>query len=779
MKSIHRILGTLLLSGALLVSCSGSTPKADYEVIPLPQQITEKSGSGFTLDETVKILFPEGNDAMARNAAFLSEYVAQMTGLQLQAEAAATVDAGAANGHIALTLGLDPEKPEAYRLTVGKEGVTIVGGSEAGVFYGIQTLRKALPVVSGSVLLPAVEVNDWPRFGYRGAHLDVSRHFIGVDSVKRFIDMLALHNMNRFHWHLTDDQGWRIEIKSRPELTTVGSKRKATVIGHNSGRYDSVPYGGFYTQDQAREVVAYAAERHITVIPEIDLPGHMLAALTAYPELGCTGGPYEVWGQWGVAEDVLCAGNDATLKFIDEVLGEVVDLFPSEYIHVGGDECPKVRWKSCPKCQARIRALGIKGDDKHTAEEYLQSFVINHAEKFLNARGRQMIGWDETLEGGLAPNATVMSWRGVEGGIEAARQKHQAIMTPTTYLYFDYYQSKETDKEPIAIGGYVPVEMVYNYEPVSPLLTPEEAEYIIGVQANLWTEYIPNFRQVEYMELPRMAALAEIQWSDPGRKNYNEFLARLPQLVRIYDLMGYNYATHVFDVNVSFTPNPAKGVLDVAMTAIDGAPIHYTLDGTEPTEASSRYVDTLRIAEPGALKAVVVRPTGHSRVFTEEIAFNKASVRPITMLQPINKQYEYAGAGTLVDGLRGNGNYKTGRWIAFWKNDMEAVIDLGDSTEISRAQIETCVVKGDWVFDARYFGVAVSDDGKTFRTVAEAEYPVMANSDRDGVYIHELLFEPTVTRFVKITAKPEHAMPTWHPGKNSPAFLFVDEIYLN
>ena len=350
MKSIHRILGTLLLSGALLVSCSGSTPKADYEVIPLPQQITEKSGSGFTLDETVKILFPEGNDAMARNAAFLSEYVAQMTGLQLQTEAAATVDAGAANGHIALTLGLDPEKPEAYRLTVGKEGVTIVGGSEAGVFYGIQTLRKALPVVSGSVLLPAVEVNDWPRFGYRGAHLDVSRHFIGVDSVKRFIDMLALHNMNRFHWHLTDDQGWRIEIKSRPELTTVGSKRKATVIGHNSGRYDSVPYGGFYTQDQAREVVAYAAERHITVIPEIDLPGHMLAALTAYPELGCTGGPYEVWGQWGVAEDVLCAGTDATLKFIDEVLGEVVDLFPSEYIHVGGDECPKVRWAVCPRC---------------------------------------------------------------------------------------------------------------------------------------------------------------------------------------------------------------------------------------------------------------------------------------------------------------------------------------------------------------------------------------------------------------------------------------------
>ena len=770
--TIQRLVSRVVLfGGAILLGACGTQPETMPEINLIPKPISIQEGAGsFKLKSGMTVAADSG---LRAEAAYLAEALRNSSGLQLEEARAGK------SGNINLRLGLDDPNPEAYMLTVDPEGIAIQGASPRGVAMGIATLRQLVPVDSRDSRIPYVTVIDAPRFDWRGAHLDVSRHFYTVDQVKRFIDLLATYKFNKFHWHLTDDQGWRIEIKSRPELTTVGSKRKATVIGHNSGRYDSVPYGGFYTQDQAREVVAYAAERHITVIPEIDLPGHMLAALTAYPELGCTGGPYEVWGQWGVAEDVLCAGNDATLKFIDEVLGEVVDLFPSEYIHVGGDECPKVRWKSCPKCQARIRALGIKGDDKHTAEEYLQSFVINHAEKFLNARGRQMIGWDETLEGGLAPNATVMSWRGVEGGIEAARQKHQAIMTPTTYLYFDYYQSKETDKEPIAIGGYVPVEMVYNYEPVSPLLTPEEAEYIIGVQANLWTEYIPNFRQVEYMELPRMAALAEIQWSDPGRKNYNEFLARLPQLVRIYDLMGYNYATHVFDVNVSFTPNPAKGVLDVAMTAIDGAPIHYTLDGTEPTEASSRYVDTLRIAEPGALKAVVVRPTGHSRVFTEEIAFNKASVRPITMLQPINKQYEYAGAGTLVDGLRGNGNYKTGRWIAFWKNDMEAVIDLGDSTEISRAQIETCVVKGDWVFDARYFGVAVSDDGKTFRTVAEAEYPVMANSDRDGVYIHELLFEPTVTRFVKITAKPEHAMPTWHPGKNSPAFLFVDEIYLN
>ncbi|WP_298064341.1 glycoside hydrolase family 20 protein [uncultured Rikenella sp.] len=779
MNPIHRLLGTAIVAGALVSCSSGTVQKADYQVIPLPQQITAVEGADFRLDEGVKILYPEGNEKMQKNAAFLAEYIGQMTGLELPTAAESAADG---KGNIVLELGLEAENPEAYRLTVNADGVRIAGASEAGVFYGIQTLRKSLPITvktGGTVALPAVEVDDRPRFAYRGTHLDVSRHFIGVDSVKRFIDILALHNINRFHWHLTDDQGWRIEIKGRPELTAVGSQRKATVIGHNSGRYDSIPYGGFYTQDEAREIVAYAADRHITVIPEIDLPGHMLAALTAYPELGCTGGPYEVWGQWGVSEDVLCAGNDATLQFIDEVLAEIIDIFPSEYIHVGGDECPKVRWEACPKCQARIRALGLKDDAKHTAEEYLQSFVINHAEKFLNARRRQIIGWDETLEGGLAPNATVMSWRGVEGGIEAARQKHQAIMTPTTYLYFDYYQSKDVENEPIAIGGYVPVEMVYNYEPVSPRLSPEEAKYIIGVQANIWTEYMPNFRQVEYMALPRLAALAEIQWTDPSLKNYERFLARLPQLVRIYDLLGYNYATHVFDVNVSFVPNASEGVLDVAMKAIDGAPIHYTTDGSEPTADSPRYTDTVKIAEPCTLKAVVVRPNGNSRVFTEEIAFNKASMKPIAMLQPINKQYEYAGAGTLVDGLKGNGNYKTGRWIAFWQNDMEAVIDLLRPTEVSRAQIETCVVKGDWVFDARYLGVSVSDDGETFRPVAEADYPVMTAADRDGVYEHALTFEPVTARYVKVVVRPEHGMPAWHPGAGSPAFVFIDEISLN
>lgn len=543
MKTLMGLAG-LTMAGFMLLSCNTEVKEANYQIIPLPQEISVMDQAApFILSNGTKIMYPEGNEKMQRNAEFLASYIKDLTGKSL------AVQAGTDGKGIILQLGGNAKNPEGYQLKVTSDQVVISGPTEAGVFYGIQTLRKSIPVAQGvDIALPAVEINDYPRFSYRGAHLDVSRHFFPVDSVKRFIDMLALHNMNRFHWHLTDDQGWRIEIKGLPELTEVGSKRTETVIGHNSGKYDGKPYGGFFTQEEAKEIVAYAAERHITVIPEIDLPGHMQAALTAYPNLGCTGGPYEVWKIWGVSEDVLCAGNDETLKFIDDVLGEIIQIFPSEYIHVGGDECPKVRWTKCPKCQDRIKALGIKADKNHTAEEKLQSFIINHAEKYLNDHGRQIIGWDEILEGGLAPNATVMSWRGEGGGIEAAKQKHDVIMSPNTYLYFDYYQSKDVEQEPEAIGGYLPLERVYSYEPMPASLTPEEQKYIKGVQANLWTEYIPTFSQVEYMELPRMAALADIQWTNPEHKDYQDFLQRLVRMVKIYDVYQYNYAKHVFDV---------------------------------------------------------------------------------------------------------------------------------------------------------------------------------------------------------------------------------------
>lgn len=763
------------LAAGLLASCQSSVEQADYQVIPMPHEIVAAQGTPFVLKSGVKILYPEGNAQMQRNAELLAEYLKTATGKDFAVEAGTE-----GKNAIVLALGVDNKNPEAYELKVAGEGVTVKGATEAGVFYGIQTLRKSLPVAVGAnISLPAVDIKDAPRFAYRGAHFDTSRHFFTVDEVKTYIDMLALHNMNRMHWHFTEDQGWRIEIKKYPKLTEIGSKRSETVIGKNSGKYDGVPHEGFYTQEEAKEIVKYAAERFITVIPEIDIPGHMQAALASYPELGCTGGPYEVWKMWGVSEDVLCIGNDQSLKFLEDVFAELIEIFPSEYIHIGGDECPKVRWAQCPKCQARIKQLGLKSDAKHTKEERLQSYVISHVEKFLNEHGRQIIGWDEILEGGLAPNATVMSWRGEGGGIEAAKQHHDVIMTPNTYLYFDYYQSKDTDNEPLAIGGYLPVERVYSYEPMPKSLTPDEQKYIKGVQANLWTEYIPTFSHAQYMVLPRWAALAEVQWSAPEKKDYANFLSRLPRLIQWYDAEGYNYAKHVFDVTAEFTPNTTDGTLDITLNTLDDAPIHYTLDGSEPTAASPRAEGVVKVKENAVFSAKALRPTGDSRVLTEKICFSKSSMKPIVANQPVNNQYKFKGESTLVDGLKGNGNYKTGRWIAFFKNDMDVTIDLQQSTEISRVALSTCVEKGDWVFDARGLTVEVSADGKNFTKVASESYPAMKEDDKNGVYHHELTFDPVQARYVRVIAPTEQSMPAWHGGKGSPAFLFVDEIEIN
>lgn len=757
---------------ALAAACSSVQQSADYRVVPLPNEITPMEGKAFTLDNRVKILYPEGDADMQRNAGFLAGYVLESTGKTL------AVEAGATGSHaIVLRLGLQTENPEAYLLEVNEDQVTITGSSAAGVFYGIQTLRKSLPVAKDAqVVLPPVRVNDAPRFAYRGMMLDVCRHFFSLDSVKRYIDMLALHNINRFHWHLTDDQGWRIEIKKYPQLTQIGSQRKETVIGRNSGKYDGIPYGGYYTQEEAREIVAYAKDRYITVIPEFEMPGHMQGVLAAFPELGCTGGPYDVWTQWGVSEDVICAGNDKSLELIKDVLAELIEIFPSEYIHVGGDECPKTRWEKCPKCQAKIRQLGLKDDKEHTAEQRLQSYIITEAEKFLNAHGRKIIGWDEILEGGVAPNATVMAWRGAGEGVKAAKMRHDVIMVPTTYFYFDYYQTNILDEEPLAIGGYVPIEKVYSFEPYQKELTAEENKHIIGLQANLWTEYITSFRHVEYMVLPRMAALSEIQWTQPQFKDYGDFLERMPKMFDIYDIYGYNYARHLFDVKANFLPDTAAGTLTVTLSTLDGANIHYTLDGTKPSANSPKYTGPLTLKENCTFKAAAIRPAGSSRVYTAEINLNKASLKPIALLQPLKAPYIFNGALNLVDGLTGDANYKTGRWIAFYGNDMEAVIDFKQPTEISSVEIHTCVEKGDWVFDARGFSVAVSDDGKNFTVVASEDYPVATPDSPNGVLAHKLTFEPRNARYLKVVALSERRIPDWHTGKGYTGFLFVDEI---
>lgn len=779
MKRISfNLMGVLcILFSTCFYACSEKrTLNSDYEIIPKPLDVNCKGDASFLLKDGVAVIYPENNRKMQDNAEFLVDYVERQTGVKLTSHAGMPVD-----GAICLTLDLSDDNAEAYKLIVNDKRVCISGASEAGVFYGIQTLRKSLPVAQDiNVNLSAVEIYDKPRFAYRGAMLDVARHFYTVDEVKTFIDMLALHNINRFHWHLTDDQGWRIEIKKYPKLMSVASERKETVVGRwYSGIYDGKPYGGYYTQDELRDVIDYAAKRHITIIPEVDLPGHMQAALTAYPELGCTGGPYEVRTIWGVSQDVLCVGNDFTLQFVKDVLSEVADIFPSEYIHIGGDECPKVRWEKCPKCQERIRSLGLKSDAKHTKEQRLQSYMIQEAAKYLKEKGKRIIGWTEILEGGLVPDATLMSWIGESGGIEAAHQHHDVIMTPNTYLYFDYYQSKKVEDESLAIGGYLPIEKTYNYEPMPKELTKEEQQYIKGVQANLWTEYIPVFSQVQYMVLPRLGAAAEVQWTDPSKKDYKDFLRRVPHLVAVYDCYGWNYATHVYDVNVDMKADTVNHVLNVQLSTMADDPIYYTLDGQDPTEKSLKYTKPFTIDQSVVLKTMAVHPDRTSKISVDTIRFNKATLKPVVLLQPNESRFSPDGPVVLVDGRNGNHSFDTGAWLAVAGNDLEAVINMQAETILSSASVHVYVRKDAWLFDARGFSVSVSSDNKNYKEVASQEYKQMQESDSDGIIEHELSFDPCKATYVKIKVISEKSMPDWHWDAGKAPFLLVDEIILN
>ena len=528
----------LLLATALCLSMlSAHAADANYNVVPLPKSVVMAKGLPFNLTNATTIVYEGTNPEMKRNARFLSEYIQQASGIKT-----AVLDKRDKKA-AAIVLTIDPKVAgaEAYRLSVNNKQVTIAASTPAGVFYGIQTLRKSLPVqtTGEAITLPAVTVADAPRFGYRGMMLDCARHFFPLSFVKKFIDILAMHNMNVFHWHLTEDQGWRLEIKSHPELTAKSSMRSGTVIGHNATVDDSIPHGGFYTQQEAREIVEYARQRHITVIPEIDMPGHMLAALAAYPELGCTGGPYEVGHRWGVYKDVLCLGKESTYKFVQDVIDEVVEIFPAKYFHIGGDESPTVMWEKCPKCLQKAK-------DENTDIKHLQQYFTNRVEKYLNSKGKSIIGWDEILEGKINQSATIMSWRGVEPGLKAAKQGHDVIMTPSSHVYFDHYQAKDTKHEPDAIGGCSPVEKVYSYEPLPDTLSAEAKNRIKGVQANLWTEYIPFTTQAEYMVLPRMAALAEVQWTPVAKKNFDDFSKRAHRLSDLYDRYGYQYARHLW-----------------------------------------------------------------------------------------------------------------------------------------------------------------------------------------------------------------------------------------
>ena len=504
----------------------------EVAIIPQPAEMSIQKGN-FILDQTCTLQFDVSNQEIARIAGFFNDYLNEMYGF--------TIGENNTGSSIQLKLisRLDLGK-EGYLLKINNNNIVITAAAPNGLFYGIQSLKQMLPInaTNGKLEVQAIDIKDQPRFAWRGNMLDVGRHFFPVSFLKKYIDILAMYKINTFHWHLTEDQGWRLEIKKYPLLAEISSWRDETVLGHNTQEYDGIGYGGFYTQEQAREIVQYAAERYITVVPEIEMPGHSSAALAAYPNLGCTGGPYKVQTRWGVHKDVYCAGKDETFVFLKNVLDEVMDIFPSKFIHIGGDECPKDAWQKCPDCQKRIADNGLK--DEHE----LQSWFITQMDHYLTSKGRRLVGWDEILEGGLAPQATVMSWRGVKGGIEAARQNHDVVMSPNSHMYIDHYQSQNKDEEPLAIGGFLSVEKVYSYEPVPEELTGEEAKHILGVQTNLWTEYISNTKKAEYMLLPRLEAEAEVAWTPKDKKDFEGFEKRLNIDYKRLDKLGINYRNH-------------------------------------------------------------------------------------------------------------------------------------------------------------------------------------------------------------------------------------------
>lgn len=546
MKKVINIIALALL----FASCSMKAKESEttINVIPYPQSVEvgkgtfKGAGANFNCDQAIDAKSQEIIKEFADKITFVSGRIcsyATPVGL--------AKDCAKVKGFLFLKDANLAE--EEYSIDITKANCIVRASSYNGFLYAIQTLKQLTsvnifgnePNPAEKFLFPCVKIQDKPRFGYRGMHLDCSRHFFSVEEVKKYLDVMAMYKLNRFHWHLTDDQGWRVEIKKYPKLTEVGAFRNGTVIKKDWDSNDGVRYGGYYTQEQMKDIVAYAGKLGIVVIPEIDLPGHMMGALAGYPELGCTGGPYEVWTRWGISDQVLCPGKDGMFTFLEDVFTELMDIFPSEYIHIGGDECPKTEWEKCPACQARIKALGIKADEHHTAEQFLQSYVTARVQKFLNDHGRKIIGWDEILEGELAKGATVMSWRGTDGGIKASAMGFDVIMTPNTYCYFDYYQSQDMDKEPFGIGGDLPLEKVYGYEPLEGL-DAEQLKHILGVQANLWTEYVATPEHLEYMLLPRMTALSEVQWCRPEDKNLDRYKAALQaESFKIFDILGYNY----------------------------------------------------------------------------------------------------------------------------------------------------------------------------------------------------------------------------------------------
>ncbi len=759
----NNLLNLILLAIGLYGCTENEVFVQEPQLIPIPQSL-ERTDGYFELNDQVYLVA----ESFVEEGEFLQKLI---------------TNAGVKEITDTASKSIRLEKNEAlsdeeYTLTIQEKDIAIAASTSKGIYHGIQTFRQLLPPCvedascnEGSIYLPNLIIKDAPRFGYRGMHLDVGRHFFDVEDIKKYIDMIAMLKMNTFHWHLTEDQGWRIEIKKYPKLTSVGAYRNETLVGHYNDQphqFDGKRYGGFYTQEQVKEIVAYANGLNITVIPEIELPGHSQAAIAAYPHLGCTGEQIDVATKWGIFEEIYCP-KEETFQFLQDVLDEVMELFPSEYIHIGGDEAPKIRWKQSDFCQELIKKEGLV--DEHG----LQSYFIKRIETYLNSKGRKIIGWDEILEGGLAPNATVMSWRGVKGAVDAAKQGHQVILSPTSHCYFDYYQH-DGEEEPLAIGGFLPLEKVYGFEPIPSELNVEESKNVWGTQGNVWTEYMPDYKKVQYMAYPRMMALSEVAWSQKENMDYLDFVSRLAHFQERLDVMGINYANHLYEVHGNL-PNAQEQQTFELSTLLSDKDIRYTTNGKQPTKESPVYSYPIPVGKSVTIKAAVFEDTKQlGSTFSQDLHMHKAVGKEVSLAIAPNKTYDAGGKQALVNSINGsNSRFGDQEWLGFWGDNIEAVIDLGEETPIKEVKTRFFNANGQWIYAPKALSVSFSLDGKTFD---KAQHVAISKSD-DSLVPVTATFEPVSTRYLKIQVEKYGLIPDGKQGAGNQAWTFIDEIHVN
>ncbi len=782
----------ILLIPLLIISITAfSQTMNDINIVPRPAEIKMHTGK-FIINNNTQLVLEGGG--LEKIANFLNDYLQTFYGLKLKI----TKKSGGKNEIVLNFERINNPLPGAYSIEINNAQIYISGDNEAGIFYGIQTFLQLLPTTnpklkttSSKLSIPQLSVKDAPRFPYRGMHLDVSRHFFSVDLVKKYLDYLAYHKFNTFHWHLTDDQGWRIEIKKYPKLTSVGGFRNGTIIGRFPGKgNDGIKYGGFYTQEEIKDIVKYAADRYITIIPEIEMPGHSSAAIAAYPQLSCfsdestkpakgtawsgSAQGKQVQQAWGVFEDVY-SPTEYTFHFLEDVLDEVMELFPSKYIHIGGDECPKENWKRSAFCQQLIKEKNLK--DEHG----LQSYFIQRIEKYLNSKGKSIIGWDEILEGGLAPNATVMSWRGEAGGITAANQNHNVIMTPENPLYLNHAQVKNEDS--VTQGGFNPIENVYSYDPVSSKLKADKAKYILGAQGNVWTEYIGSKEKLEYMIFPRMSALSEALWSPKEKKDWKDFERRLPAIIDRYEMWGANYSNAYYGLQATVLPTPDyNGVLWKLESKNKNATIGYVEEENTALKTHKpyykKYSSPILIIKAGSYAGWSLNGSGKSNTITQNFSFNKATGKKITLKDEPSINWSGNGAFTLVNGIITDRKLEqSSEWLGFLGKNIEATIDLGKEESIFKVRFNTLKQEGSWIYPPSSVDVQFSNDGEKFYAIDTlAAHASKTDDFRTFSFEGKKKTLITQARFVKVIAKNYGIIPTGQPGAGTPAWLFADEI---